>query len=114
MRCEEFVNHAENVMQIICDRQIIPYKKLFHLQLRLANRSYCFRTTQVFTIDFWFCPKFIDFNYFLFSKTIQYELREVGTFRHFPDILSVLFWAGFTLQLVYTSAFLYNNKFYYL
>ena len=38
--------------------------KLFQIQLRLTKPLHYFCTTQTFTLDLWFCPKFIVSQYF--------------------------------------------------
>ena len=55
-----------------------PAQKLFKIELRPANWSFLFRTTQNFTP--WLRPKFTGVQCFLFPKPLRYEMR--GTSQH--------------------------------
>ena len=59
-------------------------KKLFQIELRLVNWSYYFRATQNFKLRY--CLKFTGFQYFLFSKTNRYELRDSRNIQGFALI----------------------------
>ena len=74
-----FITLSLFVTRIIYVRRIIPRKKFLATQLRM---------TQNFTL--WFCPKCIGFQYFHFSKTIRYELRDSRNIQGFALIASSL------------------------